>query len=398
MPVKAKADEVPTFFTSGESSAAGIQNLEHCWGWGVKEDRCRTAPWPGGDWSSHQSVAGPSKASICSLSKRERSRINPPSDSDDADYWHRLYIMAREASHDSMPQHRPKPTLQPLYKQHPAFKSLSRKSGSRHRDTWCERYRPHRAEEVLGNELEATYLRDWLTAVQLGSGRKVISKIRRSKRQSYDGWIVDDIGLFEDGYDEDDDDDGDEGKDELSEAFDEPEPPLGERPNVYSPLSSRLTNTILLAGPHGSGKSAAVYATATELGWEVFEVYPGIGRRTGANLMSLVGDVGKNHMVVKGGVRDEAEKKAAINPFFRRATEGVPRLPTTSKGSVTEPIEIEQEERNGHAGTEDRQSLILIDEVDILFAEENTFWPALVSLIAESRRPVILTCNGKLAL
>jgi hypothetical protein len=41
-----------------------------------------------------------------------------------------------------------------------------------------------------------------------------------------------------------------------------------------------------------------------------------------------------------------------------------------------------------------RQSVILLDEVDILFEEEGTFWPAVVSLIATSHRPVILTCNG----
>ncbi|KIY49206.1 hypothetical protein FISHEDRAFT_25929, partial [Fistulina hepatica ATCC 64428] len=58
-----------------------------------------------------------------------------------------------------------------------------------------------------------------------------------------------------------------------------------------------LTNTMLLVGPFGSGKTAAVYACAEELGWDVFEVYPGVGRRNGANVENLVGDVGRNHIV-----------------------------------------------------------------------------------------------------
>ena len=33
---------------------------------------------------------------------------------------------------------------------------------------------------------------------------------------------------------------------------------------------------------------------------EVFEVYPGIGKRNGSSLLSLVGDVTKNHIVKRG--------------------------------------------------------------------------------------------------
>jgi len=196
--------------------------------------------------------------------------------------------------------------------------------------------------------------------------------------------------------------------------FVEPDLPLGQRPDHYPPLdTSQLTNTILLNGPHGSGKSAAVHAAATELGWEVFEVYSGLGKRTAANLMSWVGDVGKNHLVVKGGKaeppKEEIKTKTGLKSFFghsvRKAAQedDDPIALTGSQGSLGEPIEVDTSPKKEEHLVLDqaesrkavRQSLIFIDEADLLFAEENTFWPAVISLVAESRRPVILACNGK---
>ena len=79
-----------------------------------------------------------------------------------------------------------------------------------------------------------------------------------------------------------------------------------------APEFSTLTNTILLAGPPGSGKTSTVYACAEELGWEVFEVHAGIGKRSGGSLTSLIGDVGKNHHVGRRG----ADGKRSSNPVF----------------------------------------------------------------------------------
>jgi DNA polymerase III delta prime subunit len=217
-----------------------------------------------------------------------------------------------------------------------------------------------------------------------------------------DDWIVDDLGLFGDPVDEDD-------LDEVEEPLEEPDVPIGQRPDFYTPLSARLANSILLTGPSGSGKSAAVYAAAAELGWEVFEVYPGIGKRTGGNLTALVGDVGKNHMVGRAKEVEAAPTPKGIQSFFSKPRDGVDQ----AMGSQGEPIEVDDDRpdrpitppprlRTASVNltpfrdeSKFRQSLILIEEVDILFEEEATFWPAVVSLIAESRRPVIMTCNGQ---
>lgn len=388
--VKGKAAKVYAFFEASDAKADSQGRIRDGWGRGLKEGGEWAAPWTGGIWPSHEGVSGPSSVSHCLKKATKHSKIRSRSDSSGKDYWEGIFRQALLLSRNGVSNspHRSPQSLPPLCAQHPAWTSLRHKTGSVNRDSWCERYRPHRAEEVLGNEIEATYLRDWLRALQVGRGRKVVRKLKRPKRQLFDERVTDDIGLFGDADEEED-------EDELPEAFEEPELPLGERPNGYPPLATRLTNTILLTGPHGSGKSAAVYAAATELGWEVFEVYPGIGKRTGANLMTLVGDVGKNHMVVKGGLKEETDRNGAKRTFFDKAKEGEADLANGIQGSTTGLAAVGPDDKKGSDEAEVRQSLILIDEVDILFAEENTFWPAVLALIAESRRPVVLTCNGE---
>lgn len=133
-----------------------------------------------------------------------------------------------------------------------------------------------------------------------------------------------------------------------------------------------LSNLILLHGPTGSGKTSAVHTIATELGWDVFEVYPGMGKRRAKDVERYVGDVGKNHLVRAGTSVGGSSGK---DPFamFRK-----------------EPVKVD----DTAAAVHPTQSLILFDEVDVLYHSEKDFWTGLVQLVSSSRRPVIMTCSG----
>lgn len=306
------------------------------------------------------------------------------------------------------------------------------------RRPWSDKWRPTCAQEVLGNEKSALYLRDWLRALELqlegtpvapdAHGQPVeqaqskskvakrglkrarvvrtVDKKRKKSRidsEEEDDWIAH----------TDDESDGDNVAYEEMDDFDDllfappasssppgcPDPPpfvlqdlpkAGEQPDL-----GQLHNTILLVGPHGVGKTASVYACAEELGWDVFEVYPGIGRRNGANVDNLIGEVGKNHLVLQG-----RQSGDALKSFLRRESRSEsapaddlrsgysPRKPSTSKAIFDADDPITNPTKTI------RQSLILLEEVDILYKEDSNFWPTVIRIIKECKRPVICTCNG----
>ncbi|KAK7061722.1 transcription initiation factor [Favolaschia claudopus] len=193
------------------------------------------------------------------------------------------------------------------------------------------RWRPQRADGVLGNEANTVYLRDWMQAHEVQfetpNGLNGVSDASDYSSDA-EGFVAT------------------EGEDD-----DDFLPASTEEARYGNAFSAHLANTIILSGPSGSGKTTAVYSCAEELGWEVFEVYPGIGKRNGASLESLIGE--------------EADSDNSTDFGFMSA--------------------------KAKAGT--RQSVILLEEVDILFKEDANFWPAVIRLIRDSKRAVICTCN-----
>ncbi|KAJ6539350.1 P-loop containing nucleoside triphosphate hydrolase protein [Mycena capillaripes] len=282
---------------------------------------------------------------------------------------------------------------------HPAIARLSAavmtppNASSSSEKLWSERWRPQRADGVLGNEANALYLRDWLRALEVrfetpasldaGKGKwleeprgakrphiiRSVAKARKRQRQSSDDFIVSDASDYSSDVEWPVDTEGDD-EDDFRPAETEEASPEEAASRLFR---DHLANTIILSGPSGSGKTTAVYSCAEELGYEVFEVYPGIGKRNGASLDTLIGEVGKNHLV---------RRTQARGAFSRGRDEEAEPDNSADFGFATPKLK---------AGA--RQSVILIEEVDILFKEDATFWPAVIRLIRDCKRAVICTCN-----
>ncbi|GAA5889128.1 hypothetical protein JCM5296_007173 [Sporobolomyces johnsonii] len=257
---------------------------------------------------------------------------------------------------------------------------------------WTMKYAPQNASEVLGkiSGENAKCLREWLKELRVAGGAEDNKKRRRlikrgvtkaKKKRRADG--LDDFIA-----------DSDEEDDEV--AYDSASSPPRfpddvDFASLASSTSNRsifpsLTNLILLHGPHGSGKTASVYAVAQELGYEIFEVNAGMGRRGAKDVEREVGDVGRNHIV-----RASPKKGGTKNLFAMFAKKGAGKAEEKEKKGEAE--EEDEDEGDKPAIKGPTQSLILFEEVDVLYNEERDFWAGLKQLAEQSRRPIVLTCT-----
>ncbi|KAI9448198.1 hypothetical protein H4582DRAFT_1899151 [Lactarius indigo] len=221
---------------------------------------------------------------------------------------------------------------------------------------WNQKWRPRRAEHILGNEQNACYLREWMHALRLHFGTTVPKSKKRPRKRKRGGRrpeIVREVSRKR------------QRAGNLDGWITGPSPSSLDR-SESQPVSfgKKIRNTILLVGPPGCGKTAAIYACAEELGWNVFEVYPGLGKRGGTHLDELIGDL----LFHRG-------RSEPPSPVKKRSTRFMDTVDKDSEADV-------------HP-----QSVVLIEEADVVFADEAGFWPSVVAFIRECRRPVIITCN-----
>ncbi|KAI1134830.1 P-loop containing nucleoside triphosphate hydrolase protein [Hypoxylon sp. FL0543] len=281
---------------------------------------------------------------------------------------------------------------------------------------WAQKYAPSSAEQVLQSGREAELLRDWLENLKVhtvdtgaaDSGAKpkaaAPAKSKGKRRKKMDGFVVSS------------DDETDE-LGEISDAEDDWSQSRGQTNTKKTVVRSRPThrgsrdggrfaNAVVLSGPHGCGKTAAVYAIAKELDFEIFEINPG-SRRNGKDVLEKVGDMTRNHLVQHrhkenilqegDALEDEVDrevrsgKQGMMTAFFRPKSSAGPK-PT--KKPPAEPPSSSGKEAKKPAKTQ-KQSLILLEEVDVLYEEDKQFWATIISMISQSKRPFVMTCNDE---
>ncbi|KAK4970441.1 hypothetical protein LTR28_000261 [Elasticomyces elasticus] len=285
---------------------------------------------------------------------------------------------------------------------------------------WTHKYSPTRSSHVLQPGKEVKLLRDWMHALTIvtveGSGMKgpklevkKLKKKRRKRAEDLDDFLVSDDELVHN-----------------TDEFSEPDNAVGlpyvkgsQKRSVMQMSSTdtgKVTNAVLLSGPHGCGKTAAVYAVAKELGFEVFEINSG-SRRSGKDVLDRIGNMTGNHLVQQHKV--DVGNSSADEDLYKLSNAFAEDLKSgrqgTMKGffgasSTTKPSTVTQKSKKatdvttlGEASNtikakkprNQKQSLILLEEVDILFEEDKQFWMTVLTLITSSKRPVVMTCNDE---
>ncbi|XP_077068642.1 ATPase family AAA domain-containing protein 5 [Siphateles boraxobius] len=285
---------------------------------------------------------------------------------------------------------------------------------------WTEKYQPQHSSEIIGNMESVRRLHSWLKEWKLRADREENRKQQEKKQE----------------------------EDSNGEGLDETE--------------DNLCNTLLITGPTGVGKTAAVYACAQELGFKVFEVNSS-SQRSGRQILSQLKEATQSHQVDIQGVN--AHKPSYFSNYSSNSTTikpgssprkvnsprrvvSSPRKPPQSprsapsrKGGLaptslanffkaggrptgkeansqdknTQPAcpkksakakEIDSKSKKCPSGTpagtkisaEDQgkktaTSLILFEEVDIIFDDDTGFLAAIKTFMTTTKRPVILTTS-----
>jgi DNA polymerase III delta prime subunit len=283
--------------------------------------------------------------------------------------------------------------------------------------TWAQKYSPKCAAHVLHNSKNAMVLKDWLQSLTVmavggaqGPTKADVTDAKRPPKKKRKKVVYDFI--IED----------DEVEDEEMVEIEDNEATSGTR-SFRRPRWTRNNNVILVSGPYGCGKSATVYAVAKELGFEVFEVNSGT-RRSGKDIQDRVGDMTANHLV--NHKRAEAYNKEETLPADGNDDERIDTAcqkdidsgrqgtmmsffkaqPTTQATAHPKPKPPETQRAPMNAAqttlpklappsSSQKQSLILFEEADIVFEEDQQFWAQVTKLAAHSKRPIVITCNDE---
>ncbi|XP_074552897.1 ATPase family AAA domain-containing protein 5 [Halichoeres trimaculatus] len=287
---------------------------------------------------------------------------------------------------------------------------------------WTDKYQPQNSTDIIGNSASVRRLHSWLKEWKLRVDREERKKQKEQKQEEGSN-----------------DSDWDCGEDDSQDGED------------------ILCNTMLITGPSGVGKTAAVYACAQELGFKVFEVNAS-SQRSGRLILSQLKEATQSHQVDSQGVnahkptyfncystssstgslrpgssprKINSPRRAVSSPrktpqsprgakrgrlaptslanFFKGGQHTNKEAPSTKKNeqtaAVKKPSKKPDHAKNSPnlASTKEKASeeqsrrtatsLILFEEVDVIFDDDSGFLSAIKTFMTTTKRPVVLTTS-----
>ncbi|XP_073351328.1 ATPase family AAA domain-containing protein 5 [Pagrus major] len=183
---------------------------------------------------------------------------------------------------------------------------------------WTDKYQPQHSSDIIGNTASVRRLYSWLKEWKLRADREENKKQKEKKREEGST-----------------DSDWDCGEEDSQDGED------------------MLCNTMLITGPTGVGKTAAVYACAQELGFKVFEVNAS-SQRSGRLILSQLKEATQSHQVDSQGVN--AHKPTYFNSYGTSSSAGTlrpgssPRKLNSPRKVVSSPRKHPQSPRGGKRG------------------------------------------------
>ncbi|KAI5287332.1 hypothetical protein KEM54_006059 [Ascosphaera aggregata] len=292
---------------------------------------------------------------------------------------------------------------------------------------WTAKYAPSSTKKVLQDNNNISILSEWLKTLTVYtvqkeaaiparadkySGKDTKKRKKKRKRKAKSG--LDDFVVSDDSEEEKPEDfqlmysNLDDSQDELGL----PITTLPKKIPVGPPKKA-----ILVTGPTGCGKTASVYAAAKEMGFEVFEMNAG-SKRSGKDIIERVGDMARNHLVqlekqldgaaaIEKGesqstfaahYHDAAKQKIMGNFLKASSSKQDPhqaQLTSTKPQSKSDELQEDNPSQSRVPTKRQKQSLILLDDVDVLFEEDKQFWTGVLALLKHSKRPIIMTCTNE---
>ncbi|GAU43260.1 hypothetical protein TSUD_134040 [Trifolium subterraneum] len=238
---------------------------------------------------------------------------------------------------------------------------------------WTYKYKPTKAVEVCGNDEAVNFLSDWLHQWHEKRYKP------RKDTSNRDTRVIQD----------DDDDyicsDSDYDSEDMNEE-------------------DSLQNVLLVTGPIGSGKSAAVYACAQEQGFDILELNAS-DCRNGTVVKQYFGDTLGSHGFKRLSEHTVSSQKMTTKlppapaldngKAADEVNDGVVELITISDDEACSPGEISQKlHGKNNVACDKVQTLILVEDVDILFPEDRGCIAAIQQIAETARGPIILTSNS----